>query len=157
MFEQAAAIAELIYIYKYTQEQIARRLSTSQSYVANKLRLLRFGAEERAAILHGGLTERHARALLRLGAEARTKAIDHVASKSLNVSQTEAYVEKLMCAALCAPEAEHGKRKLILKDIRIFYNTIDRAVDTVVGAGISVIKQRRELPDAVELLLRIPK
>jgi ParB-like partition proteins len=157
MFEQAAAIAELIFIYKYTQEQIARRLSTSQSYVANKLRLLRFDATERDAILQGGLTERHARALLRLSVETRAKAIDHVASKNLNVSQTEAYVEKLLCTALCAPEAERGKRKLILKDIRIFYNTIDRAVETMMSAGISVIKQRRELPDAVELMIRIPK
>ncbi len=156
IFEQAAAIAELIFIYKYTQEQIARRLSTSQSYVANKLRLLRFSASEREAILRGGLTERHARALLRLDASAREKAIEHVASKTLNVSQTENYVEKLLCTSLGAPEAERGKRKLILKDIRIFYNTIDRAVDTVVGAGINVQKQRRELPDAVEILLRIP-
>jgi len=157
MFEQAAAIAELIFIYKYTQEQIARRLSTSQSYVANKLRLLRFDASERDAILRAGLTERHARALLRLGQDVRSQAIVHVAAKGLNVSQTEAYVEKQLCAALCAPEAERGKRKLILKDIRIFYNTIDRAVETMVGAGIHVVKQRRELTDAVELLLRIPK
>ncbi len=157
MFEEAAAIAELIFIYKYTQEQVARRLSASQSYVANKLRLLRFDSAEREAILRAGLTERHARALLRLPQDKRAKAIQHVATHGLNVSKTETYVEKLLCEEMSAPEAVRGKRKLILKDIRIFYNTIDRAVETVVSAGINVTKERRELPDAVELILRIPK
>jgi ParB family chromosome partitioning protein len=157
MFEEAAAIAELIFIYKYTQEQVARRLSASQSYVANKLRLLRYDSAEREAILRAGLTERHARAMLRLPQDKREKAIQHVATHGFNVSKTEAYVEKLLCEQMCAPEAAHGKRKLILKDIRIFFNTIDRAVETVAGAGINITKERRDLPDAVELILRIPK
>jgi len=157
MFEEASAIAELIFIYKYTQEQVARRLSTSQSYVANKLRLLRYDADEREAILKGGLTERHARAILRLPQEMRMGAIEHVIKHSLNVSQTEAYVEKKLSEQNCQPETRRGRRKMILKDIRIMFNTIDRAIETVMGAGIKVTKQKRELPDAIEILIRVPK
>lgn len=155
MFEEAAAIAELIFIYKYTQEQVARRLSTSQSYVANKLRLLRYEASEREAIIKGGLTERHARAILRLPQETRMAAIEHVKKYSLNVSQTEAYVEKQLEEN--NEETKRGKRKMILKDIRILFNTIDHAIETVASAGIKVIKQRRELPDAIEILIRVPR
>ena len=157
MFEEAAAIAELIFIYKYTQEQVARRLSTSQSYVANKLRLLRFDATEREAILHGKLTERHARAILRLPQEARMSAIEHVIKNGLNVSRTEAYIEKRLSDENYLPDGKRGKRKLILKDIRILFNTIDRAIETVIDAGIKVTKQKKEFPDAIEILIRVPK
>ena len=106
VFETADAIKRLIEEFSLTQEEIASRLSVSQSYVANKLRLLRFDAKIRARILSASLTERHARALLRLPEAAWEKTLDTVIEKRLNVAQTEKLVEE------CLSERERtGKRK----------------------------------------------
>lgn len=156
IFEQAGAIASLIDIYKLTQEQIAGMLSVSQSYIANKLRILKLTSAERKLILESGLTERHARAILRIGdVNARIQALKMIITHEMNVSRTETYIEQLLVGDQNSQPAS-GKRKLILKDIRIFYNTIDRAIDTMERAGISVAKERRDGGDGVtELIIRI--
>lgn len=160
MFEQASAIAALIGTYNLTQEQIAGSLSCSQSYVANKLRLLNFCRSHRELILKHGLTERHARALLRVkGEEDRTRLIKTVIARSLNVARTEELVEKFLAAAK-APAEESPKelgRRVILRDVKLFYNSIKKAVDLIQGAGIPVETRRVELEDATELTIRIPK
>lgn len=88
-FEQAAAIRELMYLCSYTQTEAAERLSLSQSAVANKLRLLKLGKSERAAVLAAKLTERHARALLAAPQEKRMTIITLASELSLGVAQTE--------------------------------------------------------------------
>ncbi|MDD4772750.1 MAG: ParB/RepB/Spo0J family partition protein [Eubacteriales bacterium] len=156
IFEQAGAIAALIDIYDLTQEQVARQLSASQSYVANKLRILRLTAAERAVILDNGLTERHARALLKIDdGELRIKTLEHIASRGLNVAASEAFIEKILTEDRA--ERARGKRKIIIKDIRIFYNTIEHAVDVVRQAGIDIIADRREVGDGVEFVIKIAK
>lgn len=157
LFEQAGAIAALIDIYHMTQEQIAQQLSCSQSYVANKLRILKLTPPERKLITEFGLTERHARALLRIdNPETRIAVIKNIIAKGLNVAQSEAYIERIL-----SPKEEvlrtDAKRKLIIKDMRIFYNTIDKAIDTISRAGISVAHEKLETPAEVELRIRIPK
>lgn len=164
MFEQAAAIASLIDIYSLTQEQIAKRLSLSQSYVANKLRILRLTSRERALILTENLSERHARAVLRIeDTDERCGVIQYIAKKHLNVAETEEYIEKLLQKAA---EAERDKsterveekhRKFIIKDIRIFYNSIDRAIEFVKKAGIDITSEKKDLGEDIELTIRIPK
>ncbi len=156
IFEQAGAIAALIDIYNLTQEQVARQLSASQSYVANKLRILRLTTAERSVILDNGLTERHARALLKIDDnDFRMKTLAYIASRGLNVAASESYIEKVLTEIRA--ERAKGKRKLIIKDIRIFYNTIDHAVDIVRQAGIEIIADRREVGDGVELVIKITK
>jgi ParB family chromosome partitioning protein len=156
MFEQAGAIAALIDIYNLTQEQVARQLSSSQSYVANKLRILRLTAAERTVILENGLTERHARALLRIeDSELRLKALKHIASRGLNVASSESYIDMLLEEERA--ERIKGKRKIILKDIRIFYNTVDHAINIVRQAGIDIKADRKEVDDGVELTIKIKK
>lgn len=161
IFEQAGAIASLIDIYNLTQEQIAKQLSTSQSYVANKLRILRLTASERELILKYSLTERHARALLKVDdVKTRTSIIEYIAAKGLNVSASEDYIERRLCEKIMSVDAAAGnksKRKLILKDIRIFYNTIEKALDTVKNAGIPIASNRRESEGCVEIIITIPK
>jgi ParB family chromosome partitioning protein len=158
IFEQAGAIASLIDIYDLTQEQIARQLSTSQSYVANKLRILRLTAKERDLILKHNLTERHARALIKIDdVEKRTKVIEHIIAKELNVSATEDFIERTLCEQMLGTEAVRGRNKLILKDIRILYNTIDKALNTVKSAGINVESVKKEYDDKIELTIVIPK
>ena len=162
MFEQGAAIASLIDIYEFTQEKIARRLSTSQSYVANKLRLLKLTIPERETILRANLTERHARALLRLNSpELRLAALDQIISREMNVARTEEFIEELLtpvtntASTEVAPPAIH--RKYIIKDIRIFYNAIDKAVDLVKSAGVDIKSTKTEKENTMELYIEIPK
>lgn len=160
MFEQAEAMSSLMKIHCLTQEKIAEKLSCSQSYVANKLRLLRLGEEEREEILSAGLSERHARALLRIkDDESRRGVLKTVVRREMNVAQTEEYVDRLI-------EAEKKERmreklekrtRLIIKDVKILYNTIDKAVETVRLSGIDVQTLRRENSKDTEIVIRIPK
>ncbi|MCR4905469.1 MAG: ParB/RepB/Spo0J family partition protein, partial [Clostridiales bacterium] len=109
LFESAAAIASLVEVTGMTQEQCARRLGVSQSYVANKLRLLRLTEEERRTILENGLTERHSRALLRFPtAEERRPVLAAMAGRHMNVATAEEYVESLLCAASRAAELKRA-------------------------------------------------
>ena len=97
MFEQASGFRRLIEFHELTQEEVARKMSMSQSAVANKLRLLRLSYDEQRMILDAGLTERHARALLKLnGEEVRVRAIRYIVDNKLNVQATEAYVETVL-------------------------------------------------------------
>lgn len=161
IFEQAAAIASLIDIYKITQEEAARQLSSSQSYIANKLRILRLTEAERNLILQYGLTERHARALLKINdTEKRIRAINHIALRNLNVAATEAYISELSMEN--EAEKENGEdnqkiSKIIIKDMRLFYNTVDKAISTIRRAGISITSDRIDTADSTEIIIRIPK
>lgn len=159
IFEQAGAISSLIDTYGITQEQAARVIGSSQSAVANKIRLLKLTASERKLILENHLTERHARALLRLtDPDERLSVLRSIVHDGLNVTQTEECIDRLICSG-GVPEAEAPvvKRKIVIKDIRLFYNTLDRAIDTIEKAGITVAKEKRESDDEVEFVIKISK
>lgn len=164
MFEEACAIASLISMSGMTQEVCARRLSVSQSYVANKLRLMRFTGTEREYILENGLTERHARALLRLPTtEERTETAHVFVERGMNVASAEEYVESMLCAAARSeelktkPAGSEGRKKLIIRDIRIFYNSIDHAVDVMKKSGIAVESKREETENGVLISILVPR
>lgn len=152
MFEEASALAALAARHGLTQEEIGRRLSVSQSYVANKLRLLRLSGEAQAVIREGKLTERHARAVLRLPEEKRLPALRHMAEEGMNVQAAERYVERLL-----AEKKPHSRHTGVIKDIRLFYNSIDRAMRLVKEAGIGIRSERHESEDAIEVVIRINK
>ena len=157
IFETARAIRKLIETFHMTQEEVAKRLSMSQSAVANKLRLLRFTAEEEKAILGNHLTERHARALLRLDDPTRRlEVIGVILTRRLNVSATEAYVEKLISEPRDESAPAETRKIPIIKDIRLFYNSLDRAVELVRGAGIDIESRRREDEGGVTIEIKIP-
>ena len=156
LFEQASAIAALIDMYGLTQEEIARQLSMSQSFVANKLRILRLTAPEREKILKYALTERHARSLLRISsADERLRAIEYINMHNLNVAATESYIDRFLSKNESARKPR-SPRKIVLKDIRIFYNSVDRAISVVKQAGIKVESERVDEEDATVLTIRIP-
>jgi ParB family chromosome partitioning protein len=155
IFEQAGAMAALIDIYSLTQEQAAHQLSMSQSAVANKLRLLKLSESERQIILSSSLSERHARALLRISdVELRLAALRHIAARSLTVAESESYIEKIICQK--EEEKRRKNMKIVIKDVRIFYNTIDHAIDTMRRAGIDVTSSRHDNGDSVEMTIKIP-
>lgn len=161
-FEEAEGIQSLIRQFGLSQDEAARRLGKSQSAIANKLRLLRHPEEVTAAIRKYGLTERHARCLLRVeGLEARLEAIDYVAREKLNVAQTEAYVEQLLARALIPAEPEsEAKRNIrtlyVFKDIRLFLNTISRAIDTMRRSGVNASFDKEEEDGGIRLTISIP-
>lgn len=156
MFEQAGAIHSLIDIYGLTQEQIARILSASQSYVANKLRLLRLSKQEREVVLKNKLSERHARALLRVNDSMdRAKLLTQVALRGITVAQTEDMVEKYLSSSEAKPDK--SRRKFIVKDIRIFFNTVEHAVQLLNTAGIKADFSRDDEDDFYICRMRIPK
>ncbi|MDY5015442.1 MAG: ParB/RepB/Spo0J family partition protein [Eubacteriales bacterium] len=163
-FEVALGYQRLIRVYGLTQEQTAARVGKSQSSVANKLRLLRFDDSLIAFIRSSGLTERHARSVLRLPDSQFRTALEHIASQGLTVAQTEAYVESLISPVPAAspepppqPRTPAARPRLLVRDARIFLNTINRAFSVMRDAGIAASCEREELPDAVELRIRIPK
>ena len=168
MFEQANAIVNLVRSWDLTQEQAAKRLGISQSYLSNKLRLLKLEPEEQDMILKSNLTERHARSLLKVSdLRMREKILEVVVNRRLNVAQTEMIVKQATAPDI-EPEAEEKAeepkikkkkplRTFIAKDIRIFINTIDHAVDAMLTAGIKAETAKKETDDYIECIVRIPK
>lgn len=151
-FEEAQAYATLMERWNLTQQQLAEQLGKSQSAVANKLRLLRFPPDIRDVFLKGSLTERHARALLRLLDQPYfIDAVKHVIGNQLNVSQTEEYVEKRL------EPAPTKSRLWVVKDLRIFLNTVEKAVVTMKEAGIPAETDRKEDQNYIEYRVKIPK
>ena len=164
LFEEALAIRSLIALGSMTQETCAKRLSVSQSYIANKLRLLRMSPTEQEIILQNGLSERHARAVLRLPGETeRTRVLEIFVKRQMNVASAEEYVESMICAAArgeelqATPEKSELRRKLIVKDIRLFYNSIDHAVDVIKKSGIPVESSRKETDAGTLIEILLPK
>ena len=157
MFEQAEAILNLIKVHCLTQEKIAAELSCSQSYVANKLRLLKIDDIEKELIIENGLTERHARALLRIKDEnSRSHALRYIIRKQLNVAATEEYIDDLL-TDVKEKKCENGKTKIVVKDVRLFYNTIDKAVSIMRSTGINVETTKKETSEDTEIIIVIPK
>ncbi len=156
--EEAAGIRQLILLFGMSQEEAARRLGKSQSAVANKLRLLRLPPEVLDALKEHGLSERHGRALLRLpDGESQRAALRHIVEKGLSVAATDAYVESLLAAREAQEEKAAPKRSFVLKDVRVFLNTISRSLDLMKQGGIEAGMQRRETEDALILTISIPK
>ena len=155
-FEEAAAIAAYLRQTGATQESAAQALGRSPSAVANKLRLLRLSPACREAITAAGLTERHARCLLRLEDEsARLEAVRYITDHQLNVAQTEQYVDRLLEDIQSAPPAK--RRTFILKDVRLFLNSLDRSLTLMRSAGVNAGCARQDTEDEILLTIRIPK
>ena len=155
-FEEAAAIAAYLRQTGATQESAAQALGRAPSAVANKLRLLRLSLACREAITAAGLTERHARCLLRLEDEsARLEAVRYITDHQLNVAQTEQYVDRLLEDIQSAPPAK--RRTFILKDVRLFLNSVDRGLHLMRQAGVDAGWDRQDTDREILLTIRIPK
>ncbi|WP_138204199.1 nucleoid occlusion protein [Haloimpatiens lingqiaonensis] len=154
--EEAEAYYNLIKDHSYTQEQLAEVIGKKQSTIANKIRLLKLEPQIRQILLENNLTERHARALLKLPSEElRNKVLKEVIQKSLNVKKTEEIIERELLK-LCSEEvAADGKKRI--KGIfspRIYVNTIKQVFDKY---GITANYKSKELEDSIEVTIRIPK
>ncbi len=154
--EEAAAIADYLCQTGVTQEEAAARLGRSPSALANKLRLLRLSPACRRLLEESGLTERHARCLLRLeDEEERLSALRHIAGCHLTVAQAERYVERRLQALQSTPPK--GRKTFILKDVRLFLNSLDRGIRLVREAGVDAQTERTDTEEAILLTIRIPR
>ena len=154
-FEEAVAIEKLIMYYGMTQEDAAAKLGKAQSTIANKLRLLRLTPAERDLIMKFNLTERHARALLKLASsEERLLVLDKIIKHNLNVEKSEKLIEDFI--GLQKERASYKKRSKVFQNVKMFVNTINKAVETMQAAGISADSRKIQNEDYIEYRVRIP-
>jgi ParB family transcriptional regulator, chromosome partitioning protein len=155
-FEEALGYVSLMKNFNLTQEILAQRLGKSQSTIANKVRLLKLAGPVREKLIEYGLTERHARALLKLGTEEeQLKMIHEVAERGLTVSQAEKRIEKVK-------EQDSGREKLkkskpIIRDMRIVLNTIREAVAIIESSGLYPDVDETIEAEYIEITIRLTK
>ncbi len=156
-FEEALAFEKIIYDFNITQQLLAEKIGKTQSTVANKLRILKLPQSVRQALIDNNLSERHARALLKLSDEnLMLDIIDKIVKRELNVSATEKLIESIAENI----NQEKLKNKLYIKNFinyKIYVNTIRNAYNEILKTGIDAKFEEQESDEYIELKVRIPK
>jgi ParB family chromosome partitioning protein len=160
-FEEAVAYSALLNRFGLTQEELANRIGKSQSAIANKLRLLKIPSEIRNLIITGTITERHARALLKLNTpEMQKEIIRQIYERELNVKETEELVEKAKLNNIPRESKTLGNGQnvsMIIRDARIFLNTIKETVNRARQTGIDMRVMENENDNEYEIIIKIIK
>ena len=147
--EEARGISVLMDQWSMSQEQTAKLLGKSQSGIANKLRLLRHSTPVQNAIREGGLTERHARALLKLPSEEqKMQVISAVVKQEMSVAKTEQYIDELL---------KEPSVKAPRVNLNAFLNNLNHSLARIQLCGISAVSERKETEDQIVLTITIPK
>ena len=147
--EEAMGISRLLEDWNMSQEQAARLLGKSQSAVANKLRLLKHSEPVLFALREAGLTERHARALLKLPTEeSKLAAVKEIVRQGMSVARTEKYVETLLSARADRPSRAN---------VGAFLNNLTQSLQKIQLSGIPAVSERRETDSQIVLTITIPK
>lgn len=158
--EEAEGYNNLINDHGLTQEELAQKIGKSQSTIANKIRLLRLPPMVKKILSDNNLTERHARALLKLHDEQlQLKVLKHVCERGLNVKKTEELVERAIEKYTRQDKEKVADKKFTraIKDIRIFVNTIRQAIDLMKKSGVNAKAAQIDRGEFVEFIIRIPK
>ena len=147
--EEAQGLQTLMSLWTMSQEQAARLVGKSQSAIANKLRLLRHSQPVLTAIRESGLTERHARALLKLPTEPqKLQAIEFILRHELTVARTEQYIDSLLSQPASAPARAN---------VGAFLNSLSQSLARIQRSGVPAISERRETDSQIVLTITIPK
>ena len=147
--EEAWGISSLMQNWAMSQEQAAKLLGKSQSAVANKLRLLRHSSPVLSALREAGLTERHARALLRLKTEEeKLSAIAVIARQNMSVARAESYIDSLLTKKADTP---------LKANVGAFLNSLTQSLTRIQQSGIPAVSERRETDSQIVLTITIPK
>ena len=164
LFEEAEGIRALMNEWGLSKSETAVRLGKSQSTIANKLRLLRLNNDQKARIVAAGLSERHARALLRLVEDKeRDDALNEIISKQLSVRETEEMIECLMNPPEETPATQQFSQKPpiirehVIRDFKIYVNTLTKAVDTIRRSGLDARADKVENDSFIRYTVIIPK
>ena len=153
-FEEATAISALIDSGQITREEAAAKLGLAQSTIANKLRLLRLSAEEQRLICEHGLTERHARALLRIGdIELRRETLAKAIELGWTVDALEKHIARLEREEV--KKNSYERRAVMLKDVRLFFNSVNKALEVMKLAGVDATAKRTDREDCIEYTIII--
>ncbi len=152
-FEEAEAIEKLVGEYAMSREEVAQKLGLAPSTVSNKLRILRLPEEMRFELARSGLTESHARALLMLEDDnQRARALSIIVDRHLNVAESERMINQMINRNNSSRNPLRG-----IRDVRLFINTLNHAVDTIRRAGVEADAARSETEEYIEYVVRIPK
>ncbi len=155
--EEAEAFCTLLSDHGMTQEELAMRLGKNQSTIANKIRILKLSPQIRQILAENNLSERHARAILRIPDEAdKLKLLNIIVKRGLNVAKTEALVEEMLISDSVNEQTNQSGIR-IFKDVRIFSNTIRQAVDMMKKSGIEAETHKTESEEFIEYTIKIPK
>ncbi len=153
-FEQARGLQDVLALWGCTQAEAAKRLGMAQPTLANKLRLLQLTADQQQFILENHLTERHARAVLRLPENRRSEALITISRRRMNARAADRYVEQLLQET--DTPAQKPRRLPMVRDVRIFVNTIDHAIRLMTDNGVPATARREEGDGYIEYTVRIP-
>jgi len=147
--EEAMGIAALMELYEMRQDEAARMLGKSQSAIANKLRILRHSQPVLTALREGNLTERHGRALLRLGSEEdKLSAIAQILRQGMSVARTEKYIDALLSSRDPSPKKA---------SVSAFLNSLTQSLQKIQSSGVGAVSERRETDTQIVLTITIPK
>lgn len=157
--EEAEGYFNLITDHGMTQEELAQKVGKKQSTIANKLRLLKLPNDVKAALLSNGLTERHARALLKLPDEImQLKALKTILKKQLNVKKTEELIEKMLDEAAVSNKEEKVKNRIKGKiNYKIYVNSIKNTYKEILKTGYNVEYGQVDKGEYIEIILKVPK
>jgi ParB family chromosome partitioning protein len=161
-FEEAEGYASLMNDYGLTQEQVAKKVGKNQSTIANKIRLLRLPREVKDYIVQNGLTERHARALLKIpDKEIQMALVSRIVEKNLRVKDAEELIERVL------DKLSERKEDIPQEDInrnirgainyRIYVNTLKNAYRAIIQSGIQAEFSQRDSGEYIEVVVKIPK
>lgn len=154
-FEEAESLCRLISDFGFTQSQIGKKLGKSQSSLSNKMRLLKIPSVLRKRIVDNSLTERHARALIKIDdIDTMDKTLDYIINNNLNVSQTEKYIDSVLNSYT---HVSNKPKLRMLTDVRLFINSITQAVNTMTDAGINADLNRKEDENSIIFTVTIEK
>lgn len=167
MFEQAYGFRKLIENHHLTQEEVARKMSMSQSAVANKIRLLKLSYEEQRLILESGLTERHARASLRLSNQKiRSQALHTIVERKMTVQEAEEYIERLIAEEETRVRQKNAQNGLMNatdelfreeRDMMEMVRTLRRRVDDWSKSGKNVSMEIENGADTLNITIQLKK
>lgn len=156
--EEAWAFQRLIEEFGLTQEVLAQRLGKSQSTIANKLRLLKLPEDFRELLYTGHLTERHARTLLKLpGEDIQGRVLKQILENNLNVKQSENLVDEYFQYLKNKEKPGRKKKKVVIRDLRIFINTIRQSIKAIKKAGLNPLVTEKDCGNYFEITIRLPK
>lgn len=156
--EEALAYQQLIELHELTQEALAQRLGKGQSTVANKIRLLKLPQPVQTAILNKQISERHARALMKIKEESvQLELLEHSMKEQLSVKQLEEMIAHHNDPPVADKKIAKPQRKMVNKDIRIALNTLRQSLAMISKSGIDFETQEEDQEDYYQVIIKIPK
>ncbi|HHU91882.1 MAG TPA: nucleoid occlusion protein [Halanaerobiaceae bacterium] len=153
--EEARAYQQLIKIFGLTQRELAEKIGKSQSTIANKLRLLTLPTDVCQQLEDENISERHARALLKLAdRESQLAVIEKIKKEKLSVKETERLIERMLQDK---EEEKEPRVYTVYRDLRLFINTLNNTVDEMKNAGLDVQVEQSDAEDYIEYKIILPK